>query len=109
MRPTHTRADFDHSPMIVFYETTRACDLACVHCRANAQRERDPSELSTEAARRMIVDLTKFPKPPLDACNTYRALFDSLRELEQDMHRHVHKENSILFPKALELEQKLSV
>jgi radical SAM protein with 4Fe4S-binding SPASM domain len=65
MRPTHTRADFDHSPMIVFYETTRACDLACVHCRANAQRECDPNELSTAAARRMIADLTKFPKPPL--------------------------------------------
>ena len=65
MRPTHTRADFDHSPMIVFYETTRACDLACKHCRADAQRECDPNELSTAAAMRMIADLARFPKPPL--------------------------------------------
>ena len=65
MKPSHTRADFDHSPMIVFYETTRACDLACKHCRANAQRECDPDELSTTAARKLIVDLTRFPKPPL--------------------------------------------
>ena len=56
MRPTHTRSDFDHSPMIVFYETTRACDLACKHCRADAQRDRDPRELSMVAAMRMIAD-----------------------------------------------------
>jgi MoaA/NifB/PqqE/SkfB family radical SAM enzyme len=65
MRPTHTRADFDHSPMIVFYETTRACDLACKHCRADAQRDCDPNELSTASAKRMIADLARFPKPPL--------------------------------------------
>jgi regulator of cell morphogenesis and NO signaling len=58
-----------------------------------------------DALKRMR-ELTNDYTPPLDACNTYRALFESLRELEQDMHRHVHKENSILFPKALELEQK---
>jgi regulator of cell morphogenesis and NO signaling len=40
--------------------------------------------------------------PPEGACNTFRAMLDSLAGLEQDMHRHVHKENSILFPKALE-------
>ena len=64
-RPAHTRADFAHSPMIVFYETTRACDLACKHCRADAQRECDPDELSTTAAQKMIADLARFPKPPL--------------------------------------------
>ena len=41
---------------------------------------------------------------PADACNTYRAALDGLRALEVDMHRHVHKENSILFPKAVERE-----
>jgi regulator of cell morphogenesis and NO signaling len=59
-----------------------------------------------DALQRMR-ELTNDYTPPADACNTYRALFDSLHDLEQDMHRHVHKENSILFPKALELEQKL--
>lgn len=42
--------------------------------------------------------------PPRWACNTYRAMLDSLQQLEADMHQHVHKENNILFPKALERE-----
>jgi regulator of cell morphogenesis and NO signaling len=40
-------------------------------------------------------------QPPADACNTYRAWLDGLRELEADVHRHVHKENNILFPMAI--------
>ena len=61
----YTRDDFDHSPLLVFYETTRACDLLCRHCRADAQRHRDPAELTTLQARRLIAELTVFPKPPL--------------------------------------------
>jgi len=45
---------------------------------------------------------------PPDACNTYRALFDSLEHLERDLHEHVHKENNILFPKAIRLERLLA-
>ncbi|MBM3998966.1 MAG: iron-sulfur cluster repair di-iron protein [Planctomycetes bacterium] len=45
--------------------------------------------------------------PPHDACNTYRAMFHSLSELERDMHTHVHKENYILFPRAVERESQL--
>jgi len=41
---------------------------------------------------------------PDDGCNTYRAMLDGLRELEADLHMHIHKENNILFPRALELE-----
>jgi regulator of cell morphogenesis and NO signaling len=40
-------------------------------------------------------------QPPDWACNTYRAYIDALRELEADMHQHVHKENNVLFPRAL--------
>jgi regulator of cell morphogenesis and NO signaling len=40
-------------------------------------------------------------EPPADACNTYRAMLDSLKELEADMHQHVHLENNVLFPAAL--------
>lgn len=43
--------------------------------------------------------------PPDWACNTYRALLDSLARLEADMHQHIHKENNVLFPKAIRLEQ----
>ncbi|WP_404305538.1 iron-sulfur cluster repair di-iron protein [Neorhodopirellula lusitana] len=42
--------------------------------------------------------------PPEWACNTYRAMLDSLEKLESDMHQHVHKENNVLFIKALEQE-----
>lgn len=36
--------------------------------------------------------------PPEEACNTYRALFDGLQDLEEDLQRHIHLENSVLFP-----------
>lgn len=45
--------------------------------------------------------------PPADACNTFRATYDALRQLEEDMHQHVHKENNILFPKAEGAEKRL--
>ena len=41
--------------------------------------------------------------PPIEACNTYRALFAGLLDLEEDLHRHIHLENSILFPAAQQL------
>lgn len=43
--------------------------------------------------------------PPEDACMTYRVLYQELHAFEQDLHQHVHLENNILFPKAVELEQ----
>ena len=46
-------------------------------------------------------------EPPADACNTYRALFDGLKELEADLHQHIHLENNILFPRAAALESGL--
>ena len=42
---------------------------------------------------------------PEGACPTFRALFHGLEEFERDLHRHVHLENNILFPRAIELEQ----
>ena len=53
-----------------------------------------------------IRELTDNFTPPLGACNTFRAALDGLRELEADMHQHVHKENNVLFPRAIELERK---
>ena len=52
--------------------------------------------------------LTKDYRPPEDACPTYRALLDRLSRLEADLHRHIHKENNILFPRAAQLEASLS-
>lgn len=45
---------------------------------------------------------------PDGACNTYRAMLDALATLEADMHQHVHKENNILFPRAIEREAELA-
>lgn len=44
---------------------------------------------------------------PEDACSSYRALYNKLDEFEQDLHRHIHLENNILFPKAILLEKNL--
>lgn len=46
--------------------------------------------------------------PPVDACNTFRALYANLKEFEDDLFLHIHLENNILFPNAIVLEQKLS-
>lgn len=46
--------------------------------------------------------------PPKDACASYRVLFQNLEGFQQDLHKHVHLENNILFPKALRLERKLN-
>ena len=42
---------------------------------------------------------------PEDACPTFHAFYDGLKEFEQDLHQHIHLENNILFPRAIELEQ----
>ena len=42
--------------------------------------------------------------PPTDACTSYKALYKDLREFEADLHQHVHLENNILFPRAVEME-----
>lgn len=48
--PLSLPADFSQAPMITIWEATRACDLACKHCRAEAVLGRDASELSTAEA-----------------------------------------------------------
>ncbi len=45
---------------------------------------------------------------PDDGCGSYHALYSGLAELEADTHLHVHKENNVLFPAVLEIEQALS-
>lgn len=46
---------------------------------------------------------------PSDGCNTYRVTLGLLKEFQQDLHKHIHLENNILFPKALELEKKWAI
>jgi radical SAM protein len=55
--------NFDQAPMLVIWEVTQACDLACVHCRASAQSERSPAELSTEEGYRLLDEIRSFGEP----------------------------------------------
>jgi regulator of cell morphogenesis and NO signaling len=51
-----------------------------------------------------IRDLSQNFTTPEDACPTYHAFYDGLNEFEKDLHQHIHLENNILFPRAIELE-----
>lgn len=55
--------DFDRAPFLVIWETTRACDLACLHCRAEAVPSRDPEELSTDEAKRLLETVRALGRP----------------------------------------------
>ncbi|HEV2642173.1 MAG TPA: TIGR04053 family radical SAM/SPASM domain-containing protein [Candidatus Elarobacter sp.] len=55
--------DFDESPFIVIWETTQACDLACLHCRAAARPARDRGELDTAEAMRLMETVRRFGRP----------------------------------------------
>jgi radical SAM protein len=57
-------ADFSRAPFLVIWEVTRACALACVHCRADAIAKRDPSELSTDEGFRLVDQVRAFGTPP---------------------------------------------
>lgn len=62
-RPRLPEVDFDQSPFLVIWETTRACDLACKHCRAEAITRRHPLELTTDEAKRVMDDVRRFGRP----------------------------------------------
>lgn len=59
---------------------------------------------SAGAALRGMRECTKDYEVPSYACVTYRSLLEGLRELERDLHIHIHLENNILFPRAIALE-----
>ena len=50
-------------------------------------------------------ELTNAYQPPTDACPSFQALYTGLADFERDLHRHIHLENNILFPRAVEMER----
>ena len=54
-----------------------------------------------------IRELSNNYSHPEDACNTFKALYSELKEFEEDLHKHIHLENNILFPKSIQLESEL--
>lgn len=63
MNPHIQTVDFDQRPFIAIWEVTQACDLACVHCRASAQPERHPEELSTAEGKGLIDQIAAWKVP----------------------------------------------
>jgi radical SAM protein len=59
------RIDLNQSPFTIAWEITRACALACLHCRAEAQPKRDPRELTTEEALEVIDQVSAIGDPIL--------------------------------------------
>lgn len=55
----YTTWDVEDRPLVVIWEATRACALACRHCRATAQRRPGPDELTTAEARSMLVQVAR--------------------------------------------------
>jgi radical SAM protein len=61
----YTPADFEHSPLMFYYEVTTACDLVCKHCRASAQSNPDPQQLGTDESKLLLSQVAMFPKRPM--------------------------------------------
>jgi regulator of cell morphogenesis and NO signaling len=60
--------------------------------------------LEHDEAGQILKEISKLSsnyKLPEDACNTYIVCYSKLKEFEDDLHRHIHLENNILFPKTL--------
>ncbi len=76
------------------------------HCGsvANPIRQMEHEHDQAGDALAILNESTDAYTPPEWACNTYRAMLDSLARLEADLHQHIHKENNVLFPKAIQLE-----
>ncbi len=71
---------------------------------AMMEAEHEEAGEMMEAIQNLSDDFT----PPEDACASYRVLFQSLEGFQIDLHKHVHLENNILFPKALEMEKSIN-
>ncbi len=55
--------DYDSKPILIFWETTKACDLACKHCRASALVEGLPDEMNTEESVAFVEQIREFGPP----------------------------------------------
>lgn len=54
-----------------------------------------------------IAKLSNNYTPPPEACNTFNVLYAKLQEFEEDLHKHIHLENNILFPKAIRMDEAM--
>ena len=61
----HTTQANQNKPRLIFWELTKGCNLRCIHCRASATELSSPSDLSTQAARDIIDEITTVSNPIL--------------------------------------------
>lgn len=59
----HATVNYDEKPILIFWETTKACDLACKHCRASALVDPLPDEMSLDQSLAFLEQVTEFGKP----------------------------------------------
>ncbi len=74
---------------------------------ANPIKMMEAEHISAGDEMNEIRELSKNYQIPQDACNTFKVFYNELKEFEEDLHKHVYLENNILFPKSIELENKL--
>lgn len=63
MNPLISTTDFNERPFLAIWEVTQACDLACVHCRASAQPDQHPMELTTVEGKELIDQIAAMEVP----------------------------------------------
>lgn len=73
----------------------------------NPIRQMEAEHVSAGGATEKIRTLTNNYSLPEDACATFQVTYRELDEFEKDMHKHIHLENNILFPRAIALEEEL--
>ena len=80
------------------------------HCGslANPIRQMESEHTDAESALERLHQLTDDFRPPDCACGTRRAMLDALASLNRDLRDHIHKENDILFPRSLQMENEKS-
>jgi regulator of cell morphogenesis and NO signaling len=91
-------------PMIRQLETSDRTPTFHCGTLGNPIQQMESEHDDAGSALERLRELTDGFEPPEWACKKYRALLAALSHLERDMHRHIHKENNILFPRALEME-----
>lgn len=95
-------------PYIVKLERAGTSGAAMPSCCFDTVQK--PIQMMTQehdAAGALVAEMRRLSQnftAPEDACPTYHAFYDGLKEFEQDLHQHIHLENNILFPRAIEAE-----
>lgn len=90
-------------PAIRKLEAANGCAASAASGLKDAFASLETEHEGAGAALEQFKTLTDNYTPPDWACNTFRALYDGLAQLEKNTHQHVHKENNVLFPRALAL------